>query len=360
MRKIITALIFLSFFFVPHLANSQTNVDEKFDGVTAPAFPAGWSVDVPIISGRWTWNTTVGPYNPTTPGAPSTPNVATFQSYNIATGGTARLITPNLNWTGVTTPSFTFKFRRDPAYMSSNDRVYIDVSTDNGTSWTQIAGPYNRPTDIPGTTYWQDISVSVAGYAGQASVKFAFRAVSAYGNWMHIDNVFIGQPIANDVGTTAILSPTGTVGGASSFAVSANVKNFGQNTATFNVTAEIGSFSTVATVTSLGSNTQTTVSFPDQWTPPDSGNYTVKVYTQLAGDENAANDTLKTTTRVLTHDVGVTAIVSPLPGGRVSGRPQTLKAKVKNFGTNTEDFDVKAEIGTFSSTALVSSLTPGT
>lgn len=54
-----------------------TRIDEKFDSVTPPNFPTGWSVDVPDIGGVWTWQTTAGVYNPASPGPPSTPNVAT-------------------------------------------------------------------------------------------------------------------------------------------------------------------------------------------------------------------------------------------------------------------------------------------
>jgi hypothetical protein len=225
--------------------------------------------------------------------------------------------------------------------------VYIDASTDNGTSWTEVAGPYNRPTDIPSTIYWQDISVNVAGYAGQASVKFAFRAVSAWGNWIHIDNVFIGQPVANDLGITAISSPAASISRTAQ-TITASVKNFGSaDQTTYNLHVKTwktvggseGSpeFHQMEAGPAVTAGSTVPFSFATQWTPAEFAAYTVKVYTELAGDETPANDALtKAVTVNPTTDLQVTAVVYPTTTGLYTGTlGYAVRGTVKNNGTST-------------------------
>ncbi|MEK9137953.1 MAG: T9SS type A sorting domain-containing protein, partial [Bacteroidota bacterium] len=270
------------------------------------------------------------------------------------------MITPTMNWSGVTTPTFTFKYRRDVQYLSSLDRVFIDASTDNGTSWTEIAGPYNRPTDIPGTTYWQDISVNVSTYVSQTSVKFAFRAISEYGNWIHVDNVFIGQPAVNDVGITTISAP-----GASIFrtaqTITASVKNFGSaNQTTYNVHVKTwktvggseGSpeFHQMEAGPAVTAGSTVPFSFATQWTPLEYGGYTVKVYTELGGDETPANDAMTKSVTVLpATDLQITAVVYPPTTGLYTGTlGYGVRGTVKNNGTSIvagADYTVEAWIG---------------
>lgn len=340
-----------------------TRIDEKFDSVTPPNFPTGWSVDVPDIGGVWTWQTTAGVYNPASPGPPSTPNVATFQSYNLPSGSTARLITPTMNWSAVTLPTFTFKYRRSNNNSGFVDVVYIDASVDNGVTWDEIAGPYSRVVPPPTAAYWEDISVAGAAltpYAGQASVKFAFRAVSGWGNWIHIDNVFIGQPAVNDVGITTISAP-----GASIFrtaqTITASVKNFGSaNQTTYNVHVKTwktvggleGSpeFERVQAGPSVTAGSTVSFSFTDQWTPAEYGGYTVKVYTELTGDETPGNDAMtKSVTVNPAIDLQVTAIVYPPTTGLYTGTlGYSVRGSVKNNGTSSAlgtDYTVEAWIG---------------
>ncbi len=373
MKSIIHFIMLLSFVLVIVCLGSSTAIaqasliDEKFDGVTAPNFPAGWTVDVPEIGGLWTWQTTAGTYNPATPGPPSTPNVATFQSYNLPNGLTARLITPTLNWSAVTTPAFTFKWRRAVNYLSSIDKVFIDASIDGGTTWTQISGPYERPTDVPFTTYWQDISVASSAltpYTGQSSVKFAFRGVSAYGNWIHMDNVFIGQVTANDMGVVSISTPTAGNIFKVPQTVSGSLKNFGTNNrlaGSYNVSVKIWKtsdypggtpeFEQVESGPAVTSGSTVAFSFAIQWTPVNYVEYTIKVATELSGDENPANDAapLRSVTVVPSTDLAVTQIVFPATTGLYTGTlGYGVKGKIKNNGSSTalgSEYTVEAWIG---------------
>lgn len=98
--------------------------------------------------------------------------------------------------------------------------------------------------------------------------------------------------LTNDVGCLGITSPPlGIALPSPNINPQANVKNFGTATQTFNVTMTIspGGYSSTKTVTGLTATSSQSVNF-DPYTPVI-GNYTVKVYTQLATDENHSNDT---------------------------------------------------------------------
>lgn len=112
----------------------------------------------------------------------------------------------------------------------------------------------------------------------------------------------------DDVGTYAILSPSGTVPAGQPLTPTAVVKNFGSNTESFYTYCEISEVggSTVYTdyayVSGLSSGDVDTLYFSNF--TPSSGNYTVKVYTALSGDENPSNDTLTRffTARLIGYD----------------------------------------------------------
>lgn len=80
--------------------------------------------------------------------------------------------------------------------------------------------------------------------------------------------------------------------------VKAKVKNFGTNTETFDVKAEIGTFSSTGSVSSLTPGTEVTFTFPDTWTPDTNGTYNMRFYTQLGTDQKASDDTAKGTVKV--------------------------------------------------------------
>lgn len=342
-----------------------TLLNQNFDGVTPPAFPSGWSVDVPDIGGVWTWRTTAGVYNPSSPGPPTAPNVATFQSYNLPDGSTARLIMPNMDWSAITAPAFTFSYRRDGQYTNRNDRIFIDGSTDGGGTWEEIAGPYIRTSGTIGYHYWQDISLAVdalAPYVGRSSVKFAFRAISAWGNWIHIDNVVITgtSGLANDMGIVVINSPAADIFRMPQ-TITASVRNFGTaDQTTYNIHVKIwktvgGSpatpeFERVQAGPPITAGATLPFSFFDQWMPLEYGAYSVKVYTELAGDQNFSNDAMtKSVTVNVQTDLQVTTIVYPATSGLYVGTlGYSVRGTVKNNGTSTvsgADYTVDGWIG---------------
>jgi hypothetical protein len=101
------------------------------------------------------------------------------------------------------------------------------------------------------------------------------------------------DPFVLDVGTISIdvssPLPEGTI-----LSPQATVKNIGIDSETFDVTCEInpGGYSSTESVSDLAPGDSIQVIFSPDFTFA-TGDYTVKVYTQLIGDENPANDTLE-------------------------------------------------------------------
>lgn len=134
--------------------------------------------------------------SPLIPRAPGT-TFFMFDSYSGAnsTGSESRLysncitlpspLPPNPN--PVTTVSFWMS--HDNLFPTSLDSLYLSVSTNNGQSWTRLAG-YQRYAATATTPTWTQEIVDVSAYNGQ-TVQFAFEGTSQYGNVIGLDDINI-------------------------------------------------------------------------------------------------------------------------------------------------------------------------
>ncbi len=95
-----------------------------------------------------------------------------------------------------------------------------------------------------------------------------------------------GTPVLADVGVTEIMIPAIVTPGT--FTPKAEVKNFGMNAQTFNVTLDNGTYTSTKTVTDLAAYATAEVTF-DDWNAA-LGQYTFDACTDLTGDENPDND----------------------------------------------------------------------
>jgi hypothetical protein len=97
----------------------------------------------------------------------------------------------------------------------------------------------------------------------------------------------------------------------------------------------------------LASGLVDTVVFPS-WTAKPVGSLAVTCFTELVGDENPANDTIRDSVRVVgppEHDVGAAAIVEPV-GTMHAGDTVVPRARITNYGNVGERFfDVRFRIG---------------
>lgn len=255
--------------------------------------PAGWTVD---YTGTiyWTLVSTCSGFGVGT-------NSAKFNFYSATTGTTQSLVTSTF------TPAVagdSLKFDEAYAtYQTENDQLLIETSTDGGTTWTTlvtlnggtsgqlVTAPAQTAAFTPTATQWQTLKFALAVGVN----KIRFKAVSAYGNNLYVDNIRIGTPSPNDVGVFSLdISVNQTPGVVSP---KATVKNFGSATQTFTVRMNIGAgYNSTKTVTSLAPGATQQVTF-DNWTAT-LGTFALKVFTQLSGDANTANDTLNATVNV--------------------------------------------------------------
>lgn len=205
----------------------------------------------------------------------------------LAPAGTEYLISPAVSCSGITdlTLSYSWAFSIfDPPIGASYVRFH------NGSvwsAWNQIATYY---VDSCGVDIFD-----LTTYLPAESIQVEFTYEDPTGGWgwaFGIDNVLLEIPMDHDVGVASIdipwYIPTDTT-----FCPVATVKNYGLNTESFDVTCQIspGAYSSLSTVNNLGPGEMVPVTFPNAFFF-ESGIYTVTVYTQLAGDENPANDTL--------------------------------------------------------------------
>ena len=111
-----------------------------------------------------------------------------------------------------------------------------------------------------------------------------------------------------DVGTIAIISPTGTID-SGIIIPKAKVKNFGNTNVDFNAKFTIGSYSDVQPVTQLAPNEERIVNF-SPWVG-SRGNYTAQCSTELSGDMNSGNDKASGGFSVRVRDCGIVSFVIP-------------------------------------------------
>lgn len=184
-------------------------------------------------------------------------------------------------------------------YAGENDRLEIMYST-NGTDYLSLqifdggaTGPLNTGgtltgTFVPTADQWATKTVNLP--LGTTHVKF--RAISAYGNDLYIDNIGLDQREVSlhDVAVMSItdLPALQTVG--NTYVPKATVINLGATTETFNVTMSFAGYSSTQTVTSLATGVSSLVTFAN-WTPTAPGSYTATVEAVLAGDTDLTNNT---------------------------------------------------------------------
>ncbi len=127
-----------------------------------------------------------------------------FQFYAIQTGE-MNLIFQKAELGANSTLSFDHTYRQ---YQSENDRLEILVSTDCGTTWTGVfdkagstlatlAASTNQYVPS-GSTGWLNNSVDLSAYDGMDDVIVRFKATSAYGNNMFVDNISMNTTLSID------------------------------------------------------------------------------------------------------------------------------------------------------------------
>ncbi|MDX9734408.1 MAG: carboxypeptidase regulatory-like domain-containing protein [Thermoanaerobaculia bacterium] len=154
---------------------------QDWDGVTAPALPAGWATAT--VTGSPTWLLVTSLTNPTIATGHTTPNFFRFNSYSVSSG-TARIMKTTDDDLSAGAGYLRFWMYHDTAYTSA-DRVNAQVSTDGGTTWQTVGSAVNR---YDGSTGWKQHEIALTGFTGSAAaVRVGLLATSAYGSNVAVD-----------------------------------------------------------------------------------------------------------------------------------------------------------------------------
>ena len=169
---------------------------ENFDGVTLPSLPGGWATVKTTGSGNPAWKTNAGTSNPTGSPAHSGSNLVYFNSYSVTPGNAARLFqTASASLAGFNSVTLSFWMFHDPGYQQSNDTLQPQISTDGGSTWTNLGPAIPRL----GGGGWTQHAIDLSGYAGpgKPDISLGFLGVSAYGNDIHLDDIQLYSATCN-------------------------------------------------------------------------------------------------------------------------------------------------------------------
>ncbi len=180
-------------------------VAEGFVGVQFP--PADWMLNNPDGGATWSRKTAAGGF-----GASSTCSKMDF--YNSTSGNVDELYIKPLNLSTVSGPlSLVFNMAYCQ-YQAENDRLEVQVSTNCGASWNTAftkqgaamsTAPAQTASFTPNATQWRGEMVDLTTYLGQTEVLIRFKATSAYGNNMYIDDINVANVTGvNDLANTAV------------------------------------------------------------------------------------------------------------------------------------------------------------
>lgn len=252
----------------------------------------------------------------------------------------------NVDLTGYVNASVSFQIWQNTL---SNDYIYFEYYSGGSwvTHWSR-AGNYS--------SFSQQVLLNIPNTATALRFRFASDS-SGTAEGVYIDDFYVWG-YRYDVGCTQIIAPVGMVDSGQTVTPRAVVENFGDFITTFWVRMKIGSYYNIsAQVVNLAPGTNTTVTFPN-WTALERGNLMVRCTTQHPNDIYPTNDRKLDSVYVRVIDVGTEAIVSPV-GIVDSGQSITPQALIKNYGTETETFNVYYRIdGGYSSSRTVT-LNPG-
>jgi YVTN family beta-propeller protein len=161
-------------------------------------------------------------------------------------------------------------------------------------------------------------------------------------------------PARHDVGTTRLLSPRGAIAVNSVVTPACSVFNYGNLSESYSVRMKIGgSYNNTALVSGHAAGARVYVTFPN-WTAGAAGRYPVSCSTELNGDVYIPNNFIRDSVFVINGDVGCTRLVAPA-GAYDSNVVVTPACSVYNFGTVTENYNVRMKIGSlYNRTAAVS------
>lgn len=289
------------------------NLDESFDVFP----PASWTADP--AADYW-MHVLTSPFS-SAASYYSDGSFAVFDAWDLDAGEVGSLITPVLHpAAGNNTLSYEVYelYGGNPSYIASGLTLYIEFSTDGGTSWTTsttnvltaVTG-HNTATVVTTATV---LTASLSAYNG-GSVQVRFRSVSDYGGFvLGLDNVTGPEAdvtlSATDLIVTPVLQNGMTPLNHAGFMLAGNVSNVGQDMAAgaASLTITAGAFSEVLPLPIIAYGDDTSMYATSPFTATATGNITLNYSAPLAADpnpgDNSASQTIAITDTIFATDDG--------------------------------------------------------
>ncbi len=275
MKHIYTVLVLLLF---PIVLSAQTFLSEDFSSGTFP--PSGWTIDA--HSGNWSANNS----NNAGGAAPEA-----MLNYDPTFTGDSRLISPEIDLTGITAIKVKFNHMLDH-YATP---YTIGIATRSGGGAWNVVWSKNPSASIPATQEIVSINNSDVG-AVDFQICWFFSGYSYNLNYWYIDDISLFTPLAHDAMVKSIDIDNQYVPGTT-FTPQATLKNFGSNSETFDATCVIkigGSavYQQNCSAVTLAPDGEETVSFSDYTAAASNELFEMTVTTNLSGDMNSSNDSM--------------------------------------------------------------------
>lgn len=251
---------------------------EGFESTTFP--PAGCTINNPDAATTWARTTL----------AAKTGSASMFMDNNnyAANGEVDELVLPAFNLTSVLNPVMTFQVAyqmyTDPSSNPNfSDTLRVMISTDCGTTWTQIYGKWSTnlttttPTFsstqfVPTQSQWRLENISLSPYQSQSNVLIKFRHTTDYENQMYVDDINIMN--ATDAADITLHSNIDLFPNPSSGQVNVGVTMMNRDNLTIKVTNSIGQ-----TVSSVSENNTLGGMYTLDLTAEPNGVYFIEVQT---------------------------------------------------------------------------------
>lgn len=280
----IAILFLLLFITAGHPVKAQIKLSETFEGIVFP--PEGWSSNILQGSGV-DWKAS-DKYCRSGSGCA----VSEFDT----TYGASLLITKRI----VPSAGDSLVFHlRQTFYKIYSDTLRILASASDSLpgSFSVQLMRISDGFEYPPHQLYRRYAVSLNQFAGQ-TVWLAFQHVNTNGEILRLDDISVGNMLSSDVSIVSLAMPSGPFNLCSSDSIVAKavVRNEGiQNQLeNFSISLQLTGPQTIIVSTSAAvmSGESVTVTFPT-FTPEIAGEYMVSAFTQLAGDQNRQNDTVR-------------------------------------------------------------------
>ncbi len=288
--------------FTGAMNRADTLLTEGFEGGSIP--PAGWTLD--STNTGYTWE--IDDYNP----HGGSYYASVLYDYN----QDEWLISPSIDLSGYDEATLNFWWLMSYYWsVDPNDNydLNVAVSTDGGSSWTEIWDEHDEGSFT--SWEWYQTSLDLSAYAGESNVQVGFQYEGSDGAQASIDDITL----------------TADTGGGGGGGGDGNLTYWAEETVT------------------LAPGESTQVCFTPPW-QAEVGNYTVCVTANQTGDVWPDNDQQCIDVQVMPSNIDVGTNSVNLPNGGEdgttypSGQALDLGATVVNNGNTTNTFDVTLDI----------------